>query len=362
MFPILAEFFVKYFSFFNIFKYITFRSGGALFTAFLIMLIYGDKFINYLSSIQKNGQPIRDYGPENHSITKKGTPCMGGILIIIAIIISTFLWANIKNLYILLLGFILIAFGIIGGIDDYKKLKYNSSKGMPAKLKFFLQFIFSAIAIAFISYLSVEGQSTTLVFPFFKNLVIDLGILYFIFGICVITGTSNAVNLTDGLDGLAIGPIIISSAFFAIIAYLVGNIVFANYLKLIYVKNAGEMAIFCSSMIGAGLGFLWYNAPPARVFMGDTGSLALGAVIGTISVITKNELILFITGFVFVLEAISVILQVGSFKLRGKRIFKMAPIHHHFEKVGWSEPTIVIRFWIIAIIFALIGLSSLKIR
>jgi len=362
MLPILAEFLVKYFSFFNIFKYITFRSGGALFTAFLIMLIYGDKFINYLSSIQKNGQPIRDDGPENHSITKKGTPCMGGVLIIIAIIISTFLWANVKNLYVLLLSFILIAFGIIGGADDYKKLKHNNSKGISAKLKFFLQFVFSAIAIGVISYYSAENHSTTLVFPFFKNLVIDLGIFYFIFGICVITGSSNAVNLTDGLDGLAIGPVIISAAFFAIIAYLVGNVVFANYLKLLYVKNAGEITIFCSSMIGAGLGFLWYNAPPARVFMGDTGSLALGAVIGTISVITKNELILFITGFVFVFEAISVILQVGSFKLRGKRIFKMAPIHHHFEKIGWSEPTIVIRFWILAIIFALIGLSSLKIR
>lgn len=362
MFQILAEFLVKYLSFFNIFRYITFRTIGALFTAFLIMLIYGNKFISYLSSIQKNGQPIRDDGPENHCITKKGTPCMGGVLIIIAIIISTFLWANIKNVYILLLSFILIVFGLIGGIDDYRKLKYNTSKGVSAKVKFLLQFIFSAIAIIFISSYSIKSQSTALVFPFFKNLTIDLGVFYFIFGICVITGSSNAVNLTDGLDGLAIGPIIISAVFFAIIAYLVGNIVFANYLNLLYVKNSAEIAIFCASIIGAGLGFLWYNAPPAKVFMGDTGSLALGAVIGTISVITKNELILFITGFVFVFEAISVILQVGSFKLRGKRIFKMAPIHHHFEKIGWSEATIVIRFWILAIILALIGLSSLKIR
>ena len=362
MLQFLAEFLVKYFSFFNVFKYITFRSGAALFTSFFIMLLYGDKFIRYLSSLQKNGQPIRNDGPESHFITKKGTPCMGGILIIIAIIISTALWANLKNAYIILLSFVLLIFGFLGGIDDYNKLKFNNSKGISAKLKFSLQFFFSAFSVFIISYISIKNHSTTLVFPFFKNLIIDLGYFYFVFGICVITGSSNAVNLTDGLDGLAIGPIIISSAFFAIISYIVGNTVFSNYLKLIYVKNAGEIAVFCSAMIGAGLGFLWYNAPPAKVFMGDTGSLALGAVIGTISVITKNEIILFITGFVFVFEAISVILQVTSYKLRKKRIFKMAPIHHHFEKIGWSEPTIVIRFWIIAIIFALIGLFSLKIR
>ena len=362
MFQFLAEFLVKYFSFFNIFKYITFRSCAGLFTSFFIMLIYGNRFIQYLSSFQKNGQPIRNDGPESHFLTKKGTPCMGGVLIIISIIISTIFWANLKNAYILLLSFVLVSFGFLGGIDDYNKLKLNSSKGISAKLKFTLQFLLSALSVLIISYISTNNHSTTLVFPFFKNLIIDLGYFYFIFGVCVITGSSNAVNLTDGLDGLAIGPIIISLAFFAIISYLVGNVVFSNYLKLVYVQNSGEISVFCSAMIGAGLGFLWYNAPPAKVFMGDTGSLALGAVIGTISVITKNEIILFITGFVFAFEAISVILQVSSYKLRGKRIFKMAPIHHHFEKIGWSEPTIVIRFWILAIIFALIGLFSLKIR
>ena len=362
MLQIIAEFLVKYFSFFNVFKYITFRSIGALFTSLLIMILFGNKFIDFLSSIQKSGHPIREDSPENHNINKKGTPCMGGILIIFSVLVSVLLWANIKNIYILLLIFILISFSIIGGIGDCKKLKLNNSKGLSAKLKFSLQLILSIIAIAIISNISAEQHATTLVFPFFKNLIFDLGIFYFVFAICVITGASNAVNLTDGLDGLAIGPIVIISAFFAIISYLVGNIVFTSYLKVVYVKHAGEIAIFCSALIGAGLGFLWYNAPPAKVFMGDTGSLALGAVIGTISIITKHELVLFIAGFVFVFEAISVILQVGSFKLRGKRIFKMAPIHHHFEKVGWSEPTIVIRFWIVAIIFALIGLTSLKIR
>ena len=361
MLQIIAEFLIKYCSFFNIFKYITFRGIGALFTSFLIMMLFSNRFISFLSSIQKNSCTIREYTPESH-INKSGTPCMGGGLIILSTILSILLWGNIKNVYIWVLSFVLISFGTIGVLDDYKKLKLNNSKGLPARLKFLLQLILSIIIAVTISNVSVEQHSTTLVFPFFKNLVIDLGIFYFIFAGCVITGSSNAVNLTDGLDGLAIGPIIIISTFFAIISYLTGNIVFANYLKVTYIRYAGEIAVFCSALIGAGLGFLWYNAPPAKVFMGDTGSLALGAVIGAISIITKHELVLFIAGFVFVFEAISVILQVGSFKLRGKRIFKMAPIHHHFEKVGWSESTIVVRFWILAIIFALIGLTSLKIR
>jgi phospho-N-acetylmuramoyl-pentapeptide-transferase len=362
MLQIIAEFLVKYLSIFNVFKYITFRSGGALFTAFLIMLILGDRFINFLSSMQKHGQPIRKDGPQTHSISKKGIPCMGGVLIIFSVLTSVFLWANMKNIYILLLSFIFITFGCIGAIDDYKKLKFNNSKGLSVSTKFSLQLLLSAIAVVVIATVSVKEQSMTLAFPFFKNLIIDLGVVYVALAICVITGASNAVNLTDGLDGLAIGTVIIISAFFAITSYLVGNIVFAHYLKIIYVNHAGEIAVFCSALVGAGLGFLWFNAPPARVFMGDTGSLALGSVIGTISVITKHELILFITGFVFVFEAISVILQVVSFRLRGKRIFEMAPIHHHFEKIGWSEPTIVIRFWILAILFALIGLANLKLR
>lgn len=277
------------------------------------MLIFGSRFISFLSSFQKHGQPIREDGPQNHLIIKKGTPCMGGILIILAVLASTILWGNIGNSYIWLLNFALIAFGLIGGIDDYKKLKFNNSKGLSAKLKFSLQLILSLIVVFTVSKISTANHSTTIFFPFFKNLMLDMGVFYFIFTMCVVVGSSNAVNLTDGLDGLAIGPIIIISAFFAIIAYLTGNIVFANYLKIAYIKNSGEIMVFCSALIGAGLGFLWYNAPPAKVIMGDTGSLALGAVVGIISIITKHEIILFITGFVFVFEAISVILQVYSF-------------------------------------------------
>ncbi|MFQ3307333.1 MAG: phospho-N-acetylmuramoyl-pentapeptide-transferase [Candidatus Midichloriaceae bacterium] len=362
MLQLITEILAKYFSFFNIFKYITFRSGGAFFTSFFIMLFYGKRFIALLKTMQKHGQPIRDDGPKHHQLTKTGTPFMGGILIIISILISTFLWAKISNPYVLLLSFTLVSFGLLGAIDDYKKLKHNNTIGLSGRNKLYFQIILSLMISVVITYISKDEYSTMLVFPFFKNAMLDIGIFYFVFAVCVITGSSNAVNLTDGLDGLAIGPIIIVIVFFAIISYLVGNVIFANYLKLLYIKNTGEIAVFCSALVGAGLGFLWYNAPPAKVFMGDTGSLSLGAVMGTISVITKNELILLVVGFVFVIEALSVIIQVISYKLYKKRIFQMAPIHHHFEKKGWSESTVVVRFWIVSIISAILGLISLKIR
>ena len=344
---------------FNILHSIFFKITAALFTSFFITLLSGNKFINYLLSMQKNGQPIRIDGPSHHVITKKGTPCMGGLLIIVSIITSTFLWANIKNSYILLLSFVVISFGLIGIIDDSKKLKKGNCQGLSTKYKFLLQCFLSIICVLLITYINYHNRLTNLVLPFIKNQILDLGNFYFIFGIFVITGSSNAVNLTDGLDGLAIGTIIISSIFLIIVAYLSSNIITARYLKLIYIQNASEIMIFCAAIIGSSLGFLWYNAPPAKVFMGDTGSLALGAAIGVISIIIKNELLLLLIGIVFVFETISVVLQVGSFKLTGKRIFKMAPIHHHFEKIGWSEATIVIRFWIITVIFGFVGIYSI---
>ena len=341
---------------FSILQSTIFKTVAATLTAFLITLFSGKKFIDYLISVQKNGQPIREDGLSYHMMTKKGTPCMGGILIIMSIITSTFLWASIKNEYILLLSFVITSFGLVGLVDDKKKLKLNSYKGLSTKYKFFFQCFLSAICVLLIFYIANRNQLTNLTLLFLKNKILDLGNVYFIFSILVITGSSNAVNLTDGLDGLAIGAIIISSFFFIIIASLSSNVITAYYLKLIYIQDASEIVIFCGTIIGSGLGFLWYNAPPAKVFMGDTGSLALGAVLGVVSIILKNELLLLIIGIVFVFEAISVILQVGSFKLRGKRILKIAPIHHHFEKIGWAETTIIIRFWIIAMIFGLIGI------
>ena len=348
--------------FFNVIKYITFRSIAATFTALIISFYIGPKIIHFLRSIQKDGQPIRIDGPESHLINKKGTPTMGGLMIMISILISIFLWADLSNYYIWICLFVMISFAILGFLDDYKKLKYKNHKGVSGKTKLLWQFLTSIIATIAVSKLSQNEIATTIFFPFYKNLSLDLGILYFLFASMVIIGSSNAVNLTDGLDGLATLPVVIVACCFALISYLVGNIIFANYLQIQYQQGAGELAILCAAVIGAGLGFLWYNAPPAQVFMGDIGSLSLGGVIGTISVIIKHEIVLFITGGLFVIEALSVIIQVGSFKLRGKRVFKMAPIHHHFEKSGWSEPTIVIRFWILAFIFALIGLSTLKLR
>lgn len=358
----LSQLFVLDYNFLNLFKYLTFRSGGAVLTSILFSFIFGGRIIAWLSSKQSGGQPIRLDGPESHLITKKGTPTMGGFMILLSIAISTLLWADLTNIYIWVVMFVTFGYGLIGFTDDYLKVSKKNSKGLRGKIKLFFQSIIVLIATIAIQYEMNPNYNSHLALPFFKNLLLDLGWFYFIFVAFVVIGASNAVNLTDGLDGLAIVPIMIVAASFALISYLVGNIIYAEYLQIHYIEGAGEISVFCGALIGGGLGFLWYNAPPAKVFMGDTGSLAFGGALGITSVITKHEIVLAIIGGLFVIETISVIMQVVSFKLTGKRIFKMAPIHHHFEKLGWSEPTIVIRFWIIAVIFALIGLATLKLR
>ena len=352
---------INEYSFLNIFKYITFRSGAAFITAILISFITGPFIIKYLKNKQKLGQPIRDDGPKWQIKAKKGTPTMGGTMILLALCTSTLIWADITNKYIWLILYVTLGFGLVGFIDDYIKLNKFSHKGLSSKLKLIMQLLISG-SFCYLYFLFSDDASTILSFPVFKYLAIDLGYFWFIFSMVVLVGSSNAVNLTDGLDGLAIVPIIIVASTFAAISYLVGNTIFSTYLNLTYIKGVGELTIFCAALIGAGLGFLWFNAPPAKVFMGDTGSLAAGGAIGAISIITKNEFLLAIAGGLFVLEAISVIVQVISFKLTGKRVFRMAPLHHHFEQKGWSEATIVIRFWIISIILAMASLVTLKIR
>jgi phospho-N-acetylmuramoyl-pentapeptide-transferase len=350
-----------YFQPFNLFKYLTFRSAGAILTAMVVSFLIGPAVIRWLKSKQGKGQPIRTDGPETH-LKKQGTPTMGGLMIIFSVTLSTLLWVDIHNLYMWIVLFVFLGYGAIGFADDYAKLTRSSHKGVPGKLRLFLECAIALVAAAAAMHLTADPLKSSLSVPFFKSLLIDLGWFFIPFGIVVIAGTANAVNLTDGLDGLAIGSIMIATACFGIISYLVGNAVFANYLQINSIPGAGELAVFCGALVGAGLGFLWYNAPPAAVFMGDTGSLAMGGALGAISVITKHEIVLAIIGGLFVMETLSVIIQVVSFKTRGKRVFKMAPIHHHFEKLGWAETTVVIRFWIIAIILALVGLSTLKLR
>lgn len=348
--------------FFNLFRYLTFRSGGAILTALIISFVIGPSVIRWLKSKQREGQPIRDDGPESHLLTKKGTPTMGGVMILLSVGISTLLWADLSNVFVWIVLAVTLGYGLIGFSDDYLKLTKRNSKGLSSRQKILAQTCIAVVAIVAIQpHFPLHYQSHIAV-PFFKDVLFDAGLFFIVFGAFVMVGSSNAVNLTDGLDGLAIVPIMIVSGCFALIAYLVGNSVFAGYLQLHYIPGSGELAIFCAALIGAGLGFLWFNAPPAMVFMGDTGSLAFGGALGVISIITKHEFVLAIMGGLFVMEALSVVIQVVSFKCTGKRVFKMAPIHHHFEKLGWSEPTVVIRFWIIAIIFALIGLSTLKLR
>ncbi len=347
---------------FNIFRYITFRTGGALMTSLLLSFWIGPRFIKWLKQKQREGQPIREDGPESHLITKKGTPTMGGALMLISLTVSTLLWGQLNNVYVWVTLGVTLGFGTLGAMDDFLKLSRRTSKGLSGKRKLLGQLIIAGFALWLIQMNSPVDFSYKLAIPFFKTILLDLGWFFFPFGACVIIGASNAVNLTDGLDGLAVGPIMIAALSFALISYLVGNTVFAHYLQIHFIPGAGELAIICAAIVGSGLGFLWFNAPPAQVFMGDTGSLAMGGALGTMSVITKHELVLFVIGGLFVIETISVILQVASFKMTGQRIFLMAPIHHHFEKKGWAEQTIVIRFWIIAIIFALIGLSTLKLR
>ncbi len=353
---------VDQFTPFNLFRYITFRSGGAVVTALLISFICGPRVIAWLKSMQAEGQPIRLDGPEGHLLRKKGTPTMGGFLILLAITISTLLWADLTNGYVWVTIFVTVGFGGIGFFDDYQKLTKRSSSGISGRTKLAAQITIGGIAALAIMFLAKGSLGTSLAFPFVKTFLLDLGWFFLPFAVFVVTGASNAVNLTDGLDGLAIVPAMIAAGCFAIIAYMSGNVIFANYLQINHVPGAGELAVFCSAMVGAALGFLWFNAPPAMVFMGDTGSLSIGGALGVISVITKHEFVLAIIGGLFVLETVSVIVQVASFKLTGKRVFRMAPLHHHFEKKGWQEPTIVIRFWIIASILAIVGLATLKLR
>jgi len=350
------------FQLFNLLNYITFRTGGALMTAMIIAFIIGPRMINMLRLKQGKGQPIREDGPEGHIIKKAGTPTMGGLMILISVVISVLLWGNLHSPFLWVVFLVTVVYGMIGFYDDYLKVSRQNPKGFSGKIKLIIEFTIAAIACYVLTKSFAPEMSHGLAIPMLKNTVINLGMFFIPFGCLVIVGASNAVNLTDGLDGLAIVPVMIAAMSFAVIAYLVGNYNFANYLGVPFVKGSAEVTIFLGAIIGAGLGFLWYNAPPAMIFMGDTGSLALGGALGSAAVAIKHEIVLAIIGGLFVLEAVSVIVQVASFKLTGKRVFRMAPIHHHYEKKGWEEPTIVIRFWIIAIILALIGLSTLKLR
>ena len=345
----------------NVFRYLTFRSGGAVVTALFISFALGRPIIKWLKSKQPHVQ-VREDTPERHALTKKGTPTMGGVLILLAMLISTLLWVDLGNGYVWAVLLVTIGFGAVGFLDDFLKLTKRNSKGLSGKGKLIVQSALALAAAAWIMWLTREPLSTQLAVPFFKSVLIELGWFFIPFAVFVMVGASNAVNLTDGLDGLAIVPVMIAAGCFALFAYFTGNVVFANYLLIHHVPGSGELAVVCAALIGAGLGFLWYNAPPAMVFMGDTGSLSMGGTLGAISVVTKNEIVLAIVGGLFVLETVSVIVQVTSFKLTGRRVFRMAPLHHHFEKKGWQEPTIVIRFWIIASILALVGLSTLKLR
>jgi phospho-N-acetylmuramoyl-pentapeptide-transferase len=346
----------------NLFRYLTFRTGGAVMTALIVCFLCGPSVIRWLKSHQAEGQPIREDGPESHLLTKKGTPTMGGFIILLGLSVATLLWADLSNDYVWAVLVVTVGFGAIGFADDYLKLVQRNHKGLNGKLRIVLEIAVALVAALWIMHITRAPLDNALAVPFFKSLLINLGWFFPAFAVLVMVGASNAVNLTDGLDGLAIVPVMIAAGCFALIAYLVGNAVFSTYLQLHFVPGAGELTVFCGALVGASLGFLWFNAPPAMVFMGDTGSLSVGGALGAISVVTKHELVLAMIGGLFVLETISVIVQVASFKLTGRRVFRMAPLHHHFEKKGWAEATIVIRFWIIATVLALIGLSTLKLR
>jgi len=346
------------YSAFNVFRYITFRAAMAALMSLLISFLLGPWLIRVLTEKQI-GQQIRDDGPASHAI-KAGTPTMGGVLILIALVISTLMLADIGNPYVLLALFVTIGAGAVGFADDYLKLSRKNSQGLPPRMKLLGQFLIAA-AVAVVLF-NLPRFSTEIAFPFAKTLRLNLGMFYILFAMLVIVGASNAVNLTDGLDGLAIGPVMVAAAGYGIIAYATGHLRFADYLQIPYVAGVGELTVFCAAIVGAGLGFLWYNAYPAQMFMGDVGSLSLGAALGIVAVMTKTEIVLVIVGGVFVIEALSVIFQVASYKMRRKRVFLMAPIHHHFELKGWKEPQIIVRFWILSIIFAVIGLSTLKLR
>ena len=362
---------------FNVFKYITFRTGGAIFTAFLFVMMFGPAIIDLLRIKQGKGQPIRDDGPQTHYV-KRGTPTMGGLMILAGVVVSTLLWAHLRNGYIWVVMFVTLSYGAIGFYDDFLKVTKRSSAGFEGKTRLVLELIVAAIGTLLVMRIGTPGPwnplepafwttmqtgfATSLAVPFFKSFLIPFGLFYVAVGAVVITAAGNSVNLTDGLDGLAIVPVMIAAATFGLIAYLIGNAKFAEYLQVHYVNGTGELAVICGALIGAGLGFLWFNAPPAMIFMGDTGSLALGGCLGAIAVSTKHEIVLAIVGGLFVLETLSVIIQVASYKWTGKRVFRMAPLHHHYEQKGWKESTVVIRFWIIAVLLALVGLATLKLR
>ena len=352
---------------FNLFRYITFRTGAALFTSALIVFLFGPMIISSLRIRQGKGQPIRADGPQTH-FKKAGTPTMGGLMILAGIVGSALLWADLSNVYVVATLLVTLGFGAIGFYDDYLKVTKQTDKGFSGKARLGLEFVIAGIATYFMMRAALSAGTagstfgSSIAFPFFKDLMVNLGIFFVLFGGFVIVAAGNAVNLTDGLDGLATVPVMISAASFGVIAYLAGNAVFANYLQIHFVPGTGELAVVLGAVIGAGLGFLWFNAPPAAIFMGDTGSLALGGLIGTVAVATKHEIVMAIIGGLFVMETLSVIIQVASFKLTGKRVFLMAPIHHHFEKKGWTESQVVVRFWIIAVVLALVGLSTLKLR
>jgi len=349
-------------SVFNVFRYLTVRTGGAMMTAAVFVFLFGPWIIDHLRLRQGRGQPIREDGPQSHLMTKRGTPTMGGLMILSGVTVATVLWANPANPYVWIVLGVTLSFGLVGFYDDYLKVTKQSHGGFAGRLRLLIEAVIAAAACFAISSLGRPPFATSLAFPVFKELVFNLGWFFMIFGAFIIVGAGNAVNLTDGLDGLAIGPVMIAALCFAFIAYLTGNAVYSDYLQIHFVPGAGELMVLCGAVLGAGLGFLWFNAPPASIFMGDTGSLALGGMLGTIAVATKHEIALAIIGGLFVLEAVSVIVQVISFKLTGKRVFRMAPLHHHFEQKGWTEPQIVIRFWIISIVLALAGLSTLKLR
>jgi phospho-N-acetylmuramoyl-pentapeptide-transferase len=346
----------------NVFRYITFRTGGAISTGLLFVFFFGPWTIAMLRIRQGKGQPIRDDGPQSH-LSKKGTPTMGGLMILSGVFVAALLWGNLSNYFVWIVLLVTLGFGAICFYDDYLKVTKQNHKGFSGRSRLALEAVMAALAVAGIGYVAgTPPFSTSLAFPFFKDLLVDLSFFFVVFGAFIIVGFGNAVNLTDGLDGLAIVPVMVAAASFGFIAYLAGNAVFSNYLQIHFVPGTGELAVICGAVIGAGLGFLWFNAPPAQIFMGDTGSLALGGLLGSVAVATKHELVLVVIGGLFVVETLSVIIQVMSFRYTGKRVFKMAPIHHHFEQLGWKEAQVVVRFWIIAVVLALLGLATLKLR
>jgi phospho-N-acetylmuramoyl-pentapeptide-transferase len=355
-----SQFLSQFHSGFNVFQYLTLRSILGVLTALTISLIVGPRMIRYLSSYNI-GQSVRDDGPESH-FSKAGTPTMGGALILVAIVISTLLWSDLSSRFVWVVLFVTVGFGVIGWVDDYKKVVYGNSKGLPARVKYFWQSVIGLSAALVLFNTAQFPIETQLIVPFIKNILIDLGWMYVVLTYFVIVGSSNAVNLTDGLDGLAILPTVLVGGALGVFAYVTGNSNFSGYLGIPYVPGVGEMVVFCGAIVGSGLGFLWFNTYPAQIFMGDVGALALGAALGTIAVIVRQEVVLFIMGGIFVVETVSVMVQVASFKLTGRRVFRMAPLHHHYELKGWPEPRIIVRFWIITVVLVLVGLASLKVR